>query len=203
MRKAAVVAIAAISCSKLPATLTTAAALATVALASTVALAAAILWAVSGPVAKLAASEASSASTTASTLASTLALTTATEALATTALTRTTSASSHVRCIGFAFHVVPSLIVAHGISFDQILAVSKLVPVCEEILAAVVLDDESEALVIVEELDDPSLGHGLKFSSCELSDQTDSWKQDAIKPKWLDGNESSLSTTMFRPALNV
>ena len=152
MRKAAIVAIAAISCSKLPATLTTAAALATVALASTVALAAATLWAVRRPVAKLAASEASSASTSAETLASTLALTAATEALASTALTRTTSAPSHVGCIGFALHVVPSLIVAHGISFDQILAVSKLVPVCEEILAAVVLDDEAKALVIVEKL---------------------------------------------------
>mmetsp|Transcript_7268 Transcript_7268/g.18165 ORF Transcript_7268/g.18165 Transcript_7268/m.18165 type:complete len:244 (-) Transcript_7268:14-745(-) len=170
--EAAVVAIATISCLKLPANLATATALASEIFAAILAAAvafAATTGAISRPVAILATIEACS-STSAETLSSTFAFAAATEALA-PAEACATGATRNVRCVGLALHVVPPLVVAHCITFNQILTIGKLVPVYEKVLISVVLCYEAETLSVVEKLDDSCLAHGFNFDN----DKVNSW----------------------------
>merc|ERR1719203_1882371 len=77
----------------------------------------------------------------------------------------TSCASGDINGVALALAIIPALIVAHGITLDQVLAIYDLVSVHKHIFTAIVLRDESKALVIVEELDDACLGHSCKAAS--------------------------------------
>ena len=48
-----------------------------------------------------------------------------------------------------AFHIVPSLVKRYGISFHEILAIGKIVPVREQVFATVILDNEAKTYALV------------------------------------------------------
>merc|ERR1712232_421077 len=70
-----------------------------------------------------------------------------------------TGASSDVCSHQLAFDIVRLLIVAHCVTFHEVLAIGEVVPVREEVLTAVILDSETEAFGVIEELACPCLAH--------------------------------------------
>ena len=65
----------------------------------------------------------------------------------------------HTRGAVLALAVIPGFVIAQLITLCRVLAIGALVPVNEEVLTSVILDDETKTLLVIEELAGSTLGH--------------------------------------------